>query len=169
LTALVPTMGRSPQDGVTRIKGTLMSYEILGNDGEYWTCGDSAWRDYLKIETAFGWVSEGAFFKNDELGFGPHPSGSYLGNDWQLVTDDDARAFGAALHLAILNVNAGAPMTDNQVTALKAFEIKAEDEFSSVHPDQLRTIRTRQGTFDIEVRWMRQLANVVSAGGFTIA
>jgi hypothetical protein len=70
-----------------------MSYEILGNNGKYWTCHQLAWPDYLRVAAAFGWAPEGAFFKNDELGFGDHPSGSYTGNDWQQVTDADATTF----------------------------------------------------------------------------
>jgi hypothetical protein len=67
-----------------------MSYEILGSKGQYWTCQQGAWSDYLKLAAAFGWAPEGAFFRDDERGFGPHASGSYIGNDWQQVGDDDA-------------------------------------------------------------------------------
>jgi hypothetical protein len=165
-----------------------MSYEILGSNGNYWTCHQSAWPDYLKVAAAFGWAPEGAFFKDDEGGSGPHSSGSYLGNDRQQVTDDDARAFGAALHLAIATINARSPMTDDQAMALKEFEIeesgpfytmlsekqqagflKIEAEYLAAHPDEIRTIRTRHGTFDVNLRGMMDLAEVVSAGGFTIA
>jgi hypothetical protein len=150
-----------------------MSYEILGSNGKYWTCHQSAWRDYLKLATAFGWAPEGAFFKCDEVGFGAHPSGSYLGNDWQMVTDDDAHAMAAALNLAVAAINAGSPMTDNQAAVLKAFaiddresvfmavkltekqraalpEIKAQ--YLAVHPDEVRTIRTSNGAFDVNIR-----------------
>jgi hypothetical protein len=166
-----------------------MSYEILGSDGKYWTCHQMAWRDYLKVATAFGWAPEGAFFKNDEGGFRPHPSGSYLCNDWQQVGDDDARAFGAALNLAIATINAHSPMTDDQAMILKEFEIqegepfyisffneqqraahlRLEAEYLAAHPDEIRTIRTRHGTFEVNLRMMMDLAEVVSAGGFTIA
>src|SRR4051812_43009313 len=96
-----------------------MSYELLGSTGKYWTCHQLAWRDYLMVATAFGWAPDGAFNGH----FGEHPSGSYLGNDWQQVTDDDARAFGAALNLAVAAINAGSAMTNAQVTVLKAFQI----------------------------------------------
>jgi hypothetical protein len=167
-----------------------MSYEILGSNGKDWTCHQLAWRDYLKVATAFGWAPEGAFFKCDELGFGEHPSGSYLGNDWQMVTDTDACAMAAALDLAIATINAGSPMTDNQAMALKEFEIdesepfwkrlnltekqragwlKIEADYLAAHPDEVRTIHTSHGTFDINIRQIMDLADVVSAGGFTIA
>ena len=165
-----------------------MSYEILGSKGQYWTCQQRAWRDYLKVATAFGWAPEGAFFKDDEEGFGPRSCGSYLGNDRQQVTDDDARAFGAALHLAIATINARSPMTDDQAMALKEFEIdksgpfytrlteqqqasflRREPEYLAAHPDEIRSIRPRHGSFDVNLRMIMHLAEVVSAGGFTIA
>jgi hypothetical protein len=77
-----------------------MGYEFWGRKGKYWSCHQEDWRFYLDVATAFGWVPEGAFFKCDEGGYGEHPSGSYLGNDWQIVTDDDARAM-AALNRAV--------------------------------------------------------------------
>jgi len=166
-----------------------MSYEVIGNNGKYWTCHQSAWGDYLKLATAFGWAPEGAFFRDDERGFGPHASGSYIGNDWQQVGDEDARAFGAALHLAIATINARSPITDDQAMALKEFEIEEGEplytsffneqqraahlrlkaEYLVAHPREIRTIRTRHGTFDVNLRMMMDLAGVVSAGGFTIA
>jgi hypothetical protein len=168
-----------------------MSYEIVGNTGKYWTCHQSAWRDYLILAVAFGWAPHGAFFKCDEGGFREHASGSYLGNDWQTVTDDDARAMAAALNLAIAIINAGAPMTDNQAKALKAFAIddddepfwqnggftkeqqnalqKMEAEYLVAHPSEVRTLRTHRGTFDLDLRSIMDLADVVGAGGFYIA
>jgi hypothetical protein len=186
----VPPLGGERSSKPPRQKKEYpMSYEILGSNGKYWTCHQSAWPDYLKVATAFGWAPEGAFFKDDEGGFRPHSSGSYLGNDRQQVSDDDARAFGASLHLAIATINAQSPMTDDQATMLKAFEIKEsepfltrfltqqqragllkiEAEYHAAHPDEVRTIRTRHGTFDVNLRGMMDLAQAVSAGGFTIA
>jgi hypothetical protein len=166
-----------------------MGYDILSNSGKYFGCQQCTWPNYLRIATAFGWISAGAFFKNDEGGFGAHPSGSYLGNDWQQVTDDDARAFGAALKLAIAMINAGLPLTDDQITKLKEFEFddsdpfadvdlteearvglgKIKDEYLAEHPNEIRTIRTRYKTFDVNLRGIIDLAEVVSDGGFTIA
>ena len=167
-----------------------MSYEILGSTGKNWSCHQSIWGLYLDLAEAFGWKPEGAFFKCDELGFGEHPSGSYLGNDWQIVTDDDARAMAAALNLAVATINAGSPMTDNQVMVLKEFKIDDGDpfwkdprltekqravflalkaEYLAEHPDEPRTIHTRNGTFDVNIRQIMDLADVASAGSFTIA
>jgi hypothetical protein len=166
-----------------------MSYEILGSTGK-WTCRQWDWRNYLNAAIVFGWHPEGAFFKNDEGGYGEHPSGSYFGNDYQIVTDNDARAMAAALNLAVATINAGSPMTDNQVMVLKEFKIDDGDPFwkhpgfteeqrafflaleakyLAEHPDELRTIHTRNGTFDINIRGMMDLAEVASAGSFTIS
>ena len=88
-----------------------MSYEILRSNGKYWTCHQSDWGGYLDVAIAFGWLPEGAFFKCDEGGFGEHRSGSYIGNDFQIVADDDAHAMAAALNLAVATIDAGSPMS----------------------------------------------------------
>jgi hypothetical protein len=165
-----------------------MSYEIVGNTGKYWTCHQSAWHDYLILAVAFGWAPDGAFFKCDEAGFGEHASGSYLGNDWQIVTDDDARAMATALNLAVAVINSGAPMTDNQAKALKAFAVndnesswqnlklteeqrKALQQMDSKAFSMLgrRMIRTHRGSFDVNILRILALADVAGAGGFSIA
>jgi hypothetical protein len=166
-----------------------MSYEILGSTGKYWTCHQCDWGDYLDVAVAFGWEPAGAFFKCDEGGHGEHPSGSYFGNSFQIVTDGDARAMAAALNRAVATINAGAPMTDEQAAALKALEIDHHDpllelkwtemqradllrmrnEYLAAHPNEFRSIRTHLGTFDINVRGMMDLADAASAGSFTIA
>jgi hypothetical protein len=166
-----------------------MSFEILGSTGEDWSCPQLMWESYLDLAEAFGWKPEGAFFKCDpQTGFGPYPSGSYTCNDWQIVTDDDARAMAAALNRAIAKINAGAPMTDEHVEVLKKFKIgdpfwkdprltekqravfiALEAEYVGEHPDELRTIHTPNGTFDVNIRQIMDLADVASAGLFTIA
>jgi hypothetical protein len=105
------------------------------------------------------------------------------------VTDDDARAMAAALNRAVATINAGSPMTDNQVVALREFEIRngpawpgvelterqragllmIEAEYCAKHPKEVRTISTHLDTFDINIRGMMDLADVASAGSFTIA
>jgi hypothetical protein len=135
-----------------------VSYEILGNNGKYWSCNQGGWFSYLKVATAFGWAPEGAFFKDDEAGFGPHPSGSYLGNDRQRVTDEDARAFGAALRLALATADLGLPMTADQKDALADFHGRSAADF---HKPSAADFYNPSA--------MRALADVVSDGGFMIA
>lgn len=164
-----------------------MSYEILSNSGKYWTCHQSAWADYLMLATTFGWAPEGAFFKEDEGGFGPHPSGSYLGNDWQKVTDQDARAFGAALHCAIGAVRAGAALTADQAAVLELFETNEDDESDLFgkpgETSQTPAIRHQEPTLDkesvydpthrrcfiVNLNLVMDLAEIAARGGFTIA
>jgi hypothetical protein len=166
--------------------GTCVSYDIMGHSGKSWTCNQWAWPEYLKIATAFGWVPEGAFFKSDEAGFGPHPSGSYLGNDWQQVTDSDARAFAAALLLAIATIKAVQPMTDRQLAALRAFKLDTsepcferkelgtgvlmvEADYFRINVGKVCTVQTCREIFCVNVCPMMRLADVAAAGGFTIA
>jgi len=105
------------------------------------------------------------------------------------VTDDDARGMATALNLAVATINAHSPMTDNQAAALKALEtdccdllmefewtdeqraglLRTRDEYLAAHPEEVRTIRTSHGTFDINVRGMMDLSDAVSVGGFFIA
>lgn len=164
-----------------------MSYEILGSTGLYWTCNQYSWKFYIDVAIAFGWEPESAFFKCDIEGYSEHPRGSYLGNSWQKVTDDDARAIAASLDLAVATINAGSPMSDNHATALKEFVDDGEpfwkdlnlterqrNGFLKIEAEYLatrvvRTIRTRNGAFDVNIRGTMDLADVVSAGGFTIA
>src|SRR3954451_6213534 len=96
-----------------------MSYDILGDTGKNFSCNN--WGFYLDVAEAFGWKPAGAFVKCDEGGFGEHPSGSYLGNDWQKVTQEDASNMAAALNLAVATINAGGPLSDAQVRALAGF------------------------------------------------
>src|SRR4051794_38182995 len=109
-----------------------MSYEIFGSNGKYWTCRQCDWGFYLDVATAFGWVPEGAFFKCDEAGFREHPSGSYLGNDFQIVTATDASAMAAALNLAVATIDAGTPINEIQATALKGLEIDEHDPLAKI-------------------------------------
>jgi hypothetical protein len=166
-----------------------MGYDILGKAGKYWNCHQSDWINYLEVATAFGWAPEGTFYEGDKGGVGEQLFASYLGNDRQRVTDNDARAMGAALNLALATVNASAPMTDNQLAALKALKLfdcellsenpqfteeqrvklrKIEADALAAHLSEVRTIRARDGTFDIDVRGMIDLADLASAGGFRI-
>jgi hypothetical protein len=172
------------------MKERPMSFEILGRTGKYWSCHQFDWGNYLDVAIAFGWDPEGAFFKDDEGGYGEHPSGNYFNNDRQIVTDSDARGMAAALNSAVTTINAGSPLTDEQVKVLKKFEIgtdlvlsqcvqfteeqragllKLEAEYLAAHPDEFRTIRTRNGSFDVNLRQIMDLADVATAGSFTIA
>jgi hypothetical protein len=166
-----------------------MGYDILSKTGKYWNCHQSDWINYLNVATVFGWAPEGTFYEDDRGGVDEHFVGSYLGNDRQMVTDDDARAMAVALNLALTTINAGAPMTDNQSATLKALALddnepfykdlliteeqranffRIEADYLVMHPREIRTIRAHHETFNVDVRGMIDLADVASAGGFRI-
>jgi hypothetical protein len=65
------------------------------------------------------------------------------------VTDDDARAMAAALNRAVATINAGSPMTDNQVVALREFEIRNGPAWPGVE----LTERQRAGLLMIEAEY----------------
>lgn len=105
------------------------------------------------------------------------------------MTDDDAQAMAAALELAIATINAGSPMTDGQAKALRTLEtdhqnllmefersqqqqaglLTMRNEYLAEHLDGVRTVRTSNGTFDINIRQMMDLIDVARIGGLTIA
>jgi hypothetical protein len=78
LSEVPPLSGERSSKPPRQKEGGPMSYEILGSKGQYWTCQQRAWRDYLKLAPVFGWAPEGAFFKDDEEGFGPTPAEAIL-------------------------------------------------------------------------------------------
>ena len=110
-----------------------MGYDILSNTTHNsWNCGH-AWGCYLDLAEAFGWA--------------PEQNGShyYIGNDYQNVSDKDARAIANALLLAIAYIQDVQPinMTANGTTLL---------------------------TFDVEdVPHLCDLVALTLAGGFTVA
>lgn len=103
-----------------------MSYEISGRHGSYWSCHQEDWQDYLDLAVEFGWEPAGVFFKCDERGYRPHPTGSYLGNDFQTVTEEDAVAFSAALNRALA---AGKPLTVDLEGVRGLEDLAANGEF----------------------------------------
>ena len=99
-----------------------MSYDILGIQGQT-ECSALVWSVCLDAAVAFGWVPAGtvASHKNPNRPW----DGSYTSNDWQWVTDDDARAFSAALNRAIIALAERETLTDDQ---FQAFKILAHQE-----------------------------------------
>jgi hypothetical protein len=142
-----------------------MHCEILCH-GKSWTCDQAVWKDYFELAKAFG------FFNHDEGGrSGVLPTrGLLLNKSLYGVDGESAKAFGAALHRAIDTVKARAPMTLEQEMAFKPFEFHMDELIHdrAEYPD-VRTIRTRHGSFDVDLGMVMKLAKVVSAGIFTIA
>lgn len=78
------------------------------------------WRTCLGIAAIFGWQPAGTVKSSDYDG---EWNGSYFTNDFQEVTDGDARALGAALHRAIAAVSIGQALTEEQAKALDCLDL----------------------------------------------
>lgn len=118
--------------------------DLLGNHGDE-RFSASAWRQCLKRAIQFGWEAEGTAAPTNWSG---EWNGGYIGNEWQALTDRDARALGEALVRAIATLstrsNVGKPGTQ-ELNAL----FEEEDE--------------------AEIGCLRRLADYALKGGFVIA
>jgi hypothetical protein len=83
-----------------------MGYDLYGKGG-YFGCSNQAWYHCLDVACAFGWEPAGTRLPDGPPEAQGNPGadwkwdGKYNSNDWQIVTDDDAKAFAAALDRAI--------------------------------------------------------------------
>jgi hypothetical protein len=84
-------------------------------------------------------------------------SGEYTSNDWQRVTDEDARAFSASLRRAIDAVMMESPLTEEQTQAMRVFETKSRYFDFPQEPAKKTVAR------------IAELAAFTSRGGFVIA
>jgi hypothetical protein len=85
--------------------------------------------------------------------------GNYWTNDYQGVTDDDARAFAAALRRGIEAVMMEPPLTIEQAQAVKILE-HTETNLDSPQCIEIKTIGVAR---------IAQIAALASKGGFMIA
>ena len=124
--------------------------------------GFEYWRQSLRVARAFGWEPAGTLNSTRQ----PHETWdatNYSSNDWQHVTDDDAKAMAAALDRAM---TAQEPLTDEQREALAWWgrpeeedpfpEITAKlppvpnaDDFSRPHGFKAFANFARHGGFEI--------------------
>jgi len=142
-----------------------VSIELLGCDWEY-DCRAIFWVEILQIAEAFGWKPAGTlaprvqyetptgweYYGDPDMEW----SGGYTSNDWQRVTDEDARAFSAALRRAIDAVMMESPLTEEQTQAMRVFETKRYFDFPQ-EPAKKTVAR------------IAELAVFTSRGGFVIA
>jgi hypothetical protein len=144
-----------------------MGYDIAGKNGKGWGCNNSAWGRFLDVAIAFGWKPKGAIFPpgtfDDEAEL-PSVIESYFSNSWQRVTDEDARAMGAALSLAVDAIRSRKDpndMPDDQVSAIQAFldvgGASTNKKLKQIGQDLAR-LATR----------LQELADVANSGGFVI-
>ena len=79
-----------------------MGYDLVGAGGSF--RAGRLWGDILKIAHAWGWKPQGTLscpMHPENIDFDRH---SYFGNDWQLVTAEDAAEMAHAVRLAIADI-----------------------------------------------------------------
>ena len=136
-----------------------MGMDISFRRGEF-RCSARFWVECLTLAEVFGWNPAGT----------EAPSvcvqgvitrdwgGNYWTNDYQQVTDDDARAFAEALRRGIEAVMMETPITIEQAQAVKVFE-KTETDLVSPGIEIKTTC----------VATVARIAALASKGGFMIA
>ena len=123
------------------------------------------WRACLERAIEFGWTPEGTLAPTD---FSSEWQGGYYSNDYQVVTDSDARALGEAVLRAVAALSARAP---DKVQVRKDWP---EEEFGA----DLRALLanyalkgaflTEEEELADELRCLRKFATYALKGGFTI-
>jgi hypothetical protein len=91
-----------------------MGYDLWNPHGS-WSCNNGYWHYVLNVASAFGWEPKGTAPPAD---FDGEWEGRYYGNDFQFVTDEDARKLAQALYRAIDAVTSGKELTEKQSKAL---------------------------------------------------
>ena len=75
---------------------------------------NTAWHYCLDVAIAFGWKPAGTIAPRDFTG---DWCGRYYGNDFQIVTNKDARALAAAVHRAVYALSTNQALTKDQAKA----------------------------------------------------
>ena len=95
-----------------------MGVDLIGHGGASFQWND--WHQLLRIAIAFGWHPAGTIAPPDRDG---DWGGGYFSNDFQEVSDSDARALRRALHRAVTSVRTEQALTEEQATALDGMHI----------------------------------------------
>jgi hypothetical protein len=90
-----------------------MGVDLIGHGGASFNW--HTWRQCLDIAIAFGWQPADTIAPPDH--HGGDWAESYCSNDFQEVSDSDARALGRAQHRAVTSVRTGQALTKEQATA----------------------------------------------------
>ena len=101
-----------------------MGVDLIGHGGASFNW--HRWRACLDVAVAFGWEPAGTVAPDPRKWNGlpvvaPEGdwNGTYCTNDYQEVTDLDARALGLALHRALAALSTGQTVTEEQANALR--------------------------------------------------
>jgi hypothetical protein len=119
-----------------------MGMDLLGNHGDE-RFSARGWHWCLERAIEFGWTPEGTV-----VDFPGEWGGGYLTNDYQTVTDSDARSLGEAL------LRAAATLSAREQDKIQENDFAAE--FAATK-------------FGDEVRCLQRLAAYALKGGFVIA
>jgi hypothetical protein len=98
-----------------------MGVDLYGHGGASFTW--AGWEDCLAVAQAFGWKPAGTAApdprKWDDVPVITGWNGTYFTNDYQEVTDADARALSLALNRALATLSTGQTLTEEQTEVLR--------------------------------------------------
>ena len=132
-----------------------MGYDLHGRGG-YCCVHIEDWRPCLETAQTWGWKPAGTLlpYGPPEAEGNPGPDwkwcGTYISNDWQEVTDEDAKAFAAALDRAI-KARATAKRARTVAVQGNVITLSRDDRRNDVDTDLLKRVAdfARQGRFQI--------------------
>ena len=135
-----------------------MGYDLRNEQGDYYGANIGAWGHLTEAALAFDWKPAGTLHLIDDEGGGKRyetfeARGGYFSNDYQRVTDEDARELAAALRRAIAAAE-----------GIKAAKT-AKAEFSDWHN---LSARAENAARTLNVRLVRTFAEYCEKGGFQI-
>jgi len=78
-----------------------MGIDLFGRGEAEARFSHDGWRNCLNLALAFGWRPAGTVHRHEYMGPPNGWPGDYVTNDFQLVTDDDAKALATALRRAL--------------------------------------------------------------------
>ena len=146
-----------------------MGMDLLGSHGDE-RFSLSGWSMCLERAIAFGWNPKGTVAPK-ELG---EWNGGYHSNDFQLVTDHDARALGEALLRAIVTLSTKANVEKRRAQIRIVSAAKLADPAGIERADRARSAQADVDLFspgnplDAELGCLRRLADYALKGGFAI-
>lgn len=143
-----------------------MGMDLLSDHGDE-QFSAAAWCDCLERAIEFGWNPEGTVAPTVPVGWVGEWNGGYHGNNYQQVTDRDARALGGALVRAADALSAQAKLRRRRAQLRLV---------SSVQSNVVAIERPPRGEFfeeedplEAEIHCLRRLADFALKGGFVVA
>ena len=148
-----------------------MGIDLLGGHGEE-RFSFGGWRMCLERAIEFGWNPEGTVAPKELV---CEWNGGYHSNDFQRVTDCDARALGKALLRAIATLSAQANVEKRRAQIRIVSTAQLADPVGIERADRARSAQADVELFfapgnplDAELGCLRRLADYALKGGFVI-